>query len=121
MFVSFIIIFLLVTPCIADDNHMRNQENIKENLFLFPLHFYRKYISGSYGDRCPMHPSCSKYSLEAFQKHGILMGWIMTCDRLMRCGRDELKLSPPVMSGGKSRTRDSLTNNDFWWDKSGDP
>ena len=123
MFMLILIISIsgVITPCFADDNHRWSQESSEGNLFLFPLHFYRKYISGAYGDRCPMHPSCSTYSLEAFQKHGPLIGWIMTSDRLMRCGRDELKLSPPIISGGKSRTSDPLKNNDFWWDKSGEP
>jgi len=39
----------------------------------------------------------------------------MTCDRLMRCGRDELKLSPQVMVNGRWKCYDIVENNDFWW------
>jgi putative component of membrane protein insertase Oxa1/YidC/SpoIIIJ protein YidD len=77
--------------------------------------FYRTYLSGVDGDRCPMHPSCSAYSLEAFQKHGFLMGWVMTCDRLMRCGRDEKHIALSVPINGRPRIYDPVSNNDFWW------
>jgi len=82
---------------------------------LYPIKFFRKYISPVDGNRCPMYPSCSKYCLEAAQKHGLLMGWVMSCDRLVRCGRDELKLSPTVLVNDAKLSYDPLTNNDFWW------
>ncbi|MBF0468165.1 MAG: membrane protein insertion efficiency factor YidD [Desulfamplus sp.] len=83
--------------------------------------FYKEYISPADGDRCGMSPSCSKYGQEAFARHGLLMGWIMTCDRLIRCGRDERNFSPSVRSNGKdgsqqkNLTFDPLDANDFWW------
>ncbi|MDY6904790.1 MAG: membrane protein insertion efficiency factor YidD [Thermodesulfobacteriota bacterium] len=79
------------------------------------LGVFRKYISPIDGDRCPMYPSCSHYSHDAAKKHGLIMGWIMTCDRLMRCGRDELRVSPPVVVGGALKCFDPVENNDFWW------
>ncbi len=39
----------------------------------------------------------------------------MTHDRLMRCGRDELKLSPSAIVDGKWKCIDPVGNNDFWW------
>ncbi|MFO8083453.1 MAG: membrane protein insertion efficiency factor YidD [Desulfobacterales bacterium] len=112
------LIFLtMATPCFADKDHRKNPETSSGNAFLFPIEFFRKYMSGADGDRCPMHPSCSTYSLEAFKKHGAIIGWIITCDRLMRCGRNELKLSPPIIARNKERTYDPVSNNDFWWDK----
>ena len=82
---------------------------------LYPIKFYRNYISGADGDRCPMYPSCSQYCVEAFKKHGLFFGWIMCSDRLMRCGRDETKLSPPVLINGEKFSFDPVNNNDFWW------
>ena len=64
---------------------------------------------------CPMHPSCSAYSREAFQKHGLLMGWWMTFDRLLRCGRDEIERSPRVLVRGTWKTYDPVSWNDRWW------
>ena len=45
---------------------------------------------------CPMFPSCSEYSLQALKKHGPTVGWVMSMDRLTRCGRDEVKTAPRV-------------------------
>jgi hypothetical protein len=35
----------------------------------------------------------------------------------MRCGRDELKLSPQAIVDGKWKFIDTVESNDFWWDK----
>lgn len=62
-----------------------------------------------------MYPSCSQYSIESFEKHGFFIGWMMTCDRLYRCGRDELRLSPRIIINEQKKTYDPVENNDFWW------
>ena len=62
-----------------------------------------------------MQPTCSQYCMEALKKHGPLLGWIMCSDRLMRCGRDEVKLSAPVWINAEKRIYDPVSNNDFWW------
>ncbi len=79
------------------------------------LSFYRNNISAVDGDRCPSYPSCSSYSVEAFRKHGFAMGWLMTVDRLIHEGREEMAVSPPVYSDGKLKIYDPVENNDFWW------
>jgi putative component of membrane protein insertase Oxa1/YidC/SpoIIIJ protein YidD len=96
-------------------NLLNNKTDKQTNYFLYPVFFFRKYLSGADGDRCRMYPSCSTYCVEAFKKHGPLLGWIMTCDRLLRCGRDEIYLSTPVWVNGKKRFHDPVSNNDFWW------
>lgn len=77
--------------------------------------FYKQYISPADGNRCGMYPSCSSYGQEAVKKHGLFIGWIMTCDRLIRCGRDETKLSQSISSSNKLLTVDPVAANDFWW------
>jgi len=62
-----------------------------------------------------MYPSCSQYSLQSFEKHGFLIGWMMTCDRLVRCGRDETNLSQEIFVNGKLKFYDPVEKNDFWW------
>ena len=79
-----------------------------------PIRFFQKYLSGADGHRCPMTPSCSSYALQAMRRHGALKGWIMACDRLMRCGRDELKHSPSTLTRHGIRCQDPVQNNDFW-------
>ena len=79
--------------------------------------FYRRHVSPIDGDRCPMYPSCSQYSQDAVHKHGLTMGWIMTCDRLLRCGRDEVSVAPRIMTNNGWRCYDPVENNDFWRDR----
>jgi uncharacterized protein len=80
-----------------------------------PIRLFQKYLSRVDGDRCAMTPSCSHYAQLAIRRHGALMGWIMTCDRLLRDGHDELKHSPMVMTRAGIRCLDPVENNDFWW------
>lgn len=81
------------------------------------IRFFQDHISPADGDRCPMTPSCSAYAARAAEKHGIVMGWIMACDRLVRCGRNETGISPHVRINGRDYTSDPVKNNDFWWFK----
>jgi hypothetical protein len=63
-----------------------------------------------------MHPSCSEYGMECFTKHGWLKGWVMTWDRLLRCGRDELRNAPRIVTKeGEYKYYDPVAGNDFWW------
>ena len=82
----------------------------------YPLKFFKNSILRADGHRCPMHPSCSEYSARAFQKHGFIIGWIMTGDRLLRCGRDEKRLSEKIIIHDRTYTFDPVRHNDFWWD-----
>ncbi len=79
------------------------------------LSFYRNHISAVDGDRCPSYPSCASYSADAFRKHGLVMGWLMTVDRLIHEGREEAAVSPRVRSDGTWKIYDPVENNDFWW------
>jgi putative component of membrane protein insertase Oxa1/YidC/SpoIIIJ protein YidD len=63
---------------------------------------------------CPMYPNCSEYALDAIRAHGFILGWFMTCDRLMRCGRDEIDISPEIIVDGQWKTFDSVDRNDEW-------
>lgn len=49
------------------------------------LRFYQAYVSPVLPRVCRFHPSCSEYSYEALQRHGLLKGSIMTLRRLSRC------------------------------------
>lgn len=84
------------------------------------LSFYRDYISAVDGDRCPSHPSCSEFGYLAIKKHGLVIGWMMTVDRLIHEGKDEHATSPLVLSDGKWKIYDPVENNDFWWTPGGE-
>ncbi len=97
-----ILVFSLGTgPALAAD----------DNLF---IRFYQEHISVVDGNRCPMYPSCSAYAAGALKKHGPVLGWIMACDRLVRCGRDESQVSM-VQLGKHQLIYDPVSANDFWW------
>jgi putative component of membrane protein insertase Oxa1/YidC/SpoIIIJ protein YidD len=122
-----IIVFFSVTTVVsaAPLNGPWGQESLQQNhrtrgeaapsLFRFLVEAYQENISPIDGKDCPMYPSCSEYSIQSFNKHGSLVGWIMTVDRLFRCGRDELRLSPQIIVDGERRWYDPPERNDFWW------
>ena len=99
----------------SNQQNQRIQGDAAPSLFRFLVEAYRKNISPIDGKDCPMYPSCSEYSIRSFKKHGSLVGWIMTVDRLFRCGRDELRLSPQIILNGERRWHDPPESNDFWW------
>ncbi len=60
---------------------------------------------------CPMYPSCSQYSQQAVARYGLVKGWMMTMDRLMRCGRDETRRAPRILIDGKWKYYDPVEDN----------
>lgn len=93
-----------------------NKENGCDGAFApASMRLFKDVVSRADGDRCPMFPSCSQYSRQAFARHGFFIGWMMTADRLLRCGRDERRHAPAVMANGARLIYDPLDGNDFWW------
>jgi hypothetical protein len=54
--------------------------------------------------------------LEAVRKHGLLVGLVMTFDRLIH-ESDEIQSAPLIRVNESYRYLDPVGNNDFWWDK----
>lgn len=103
-------------PVFGDEETMRPEISESETgPMAYALQFFRKTISRADGHRCMMYPSCSHYSAQAFEKHGFIKGWIMTSDRLLRCGRDEKNISENIIIDEKTYVFDPLQRNDFWW------
>lgn len=121
-----LLIFLAPLPVVSQDRphdvtdgigRLPEAEMAEDGFVASTVGLYKRHISPVDGDRCPMYPSCSQYSLQAFRKHGLFMGWMMTCDRLLRCGRDELTIAPTIDINGRSRCYDPVEDNDFWWSR----
>jgi putative membrane protein insertion efficiency factor len=53
--------------------------------FILLIRFYQKVISPWTPPSCRFTPTCSKYSLTAFQRYGIFKGFWLTVKRLARC------------------------------------
>jgi putative membrane protein insertion efficiency factor len=64
---------------------LKNSNNEAEFLISSVFLFYKTFISSQDKPSCIFTPSCSVYSVQAFKKKGIFLGWIYTFDRLSRC------------------------------------
>lgn len=64
-------------------------KKIIKNILIFPfiflIKFYQYVISPYLPASCRHYPSCSNYGIEAFRKHGLLKGFILTIWRILRC------------------------------------
>lgn len=49
------------------------------------LKVYQWALSPFLGSNCRFYPSCSQYSIEALQHHGVLRGVWLTLRRLVKC------------------------------------
>lgn len=49
------------------------------------VRFYQLLISPLLGPRCRFYPSCSHYTMEALQKHGVIYGSWLAIRRIGRC------------------------------------
>ena len=58
------------------------------------LTVYQKVISPQLNGGCLYSTSCSRYSRKAIDKRGVIVGTLMTADRLTRCNRFVLKHVP---------------------------
>jgi putative membrane protein insertion efficiency factor len=65
-----------------NDYHRVKKANSVSSLL---LNIYQKYISPQISADCIYNLSCSRYSREALNKHGLVVGVLLSADRLMRC------------------------------------
>lgn len=109
---------LVMASCAASPDHESASFQVSSdalheellNVYTGPMN----HLNGVRRGVCPMHPSCSEYSRQAIARYGFAKGWIMTVDRLTRCGRDELRWAPQVMVNGERKAYDPVEENDFW-------
>jgi len=53
--------------------------------FLFIIKVYQKLISPLTPATCRFHPTCSQYSKEALEKHGLFRGGWLAIKRIFSC------------------------------------
>ena len=56
-----------------------------KHVMIWLVGLYRKYISPLKPPCCRFTPTCSAYAIEAFQKRGFFVGFILTVWRILRC------------------------------------
>lgn len=54
-------------------------------IFILPIRAYQVCISPLLGQCCRFYPSCSQYTLEAIEIHGVLRGIWLGTKRIARC------------------------------------
>lgn len=54
-------------------------------LVLLLIRAYQRWISPVLGQRCRFAPSCSHYTAEALEVHGLLRGSVLSVRRIGRC------------------------------------
>jgi putative membrane protein insertion efficiency factor len=100
-------------PTAYCESETSNKDHVQSPASFF-VRFYQRFISVFDGNKCPMYPSCSHYSLQCLKKHGFFIGWIMTCDRLLH-EPDEMHLAPMIIVNGNPLAYDPVQANDQWW------
>jgi hypothetical protein len=71
------------------------------------------------GPRSVMYPTASGFLGQAVAKHGMLIGIMMTADRLLH-EWDEQQRAPKIVKYGIQRAYDPVEANDFWWARDGE-
>ncbi|MDC3416280.1 membrane protein insertion efficiency factor YidD [Aquibacillus salsiterrae] len=56
-----------------------------KHFFIILIRAYQKLISPLTPPSCRFYPSCSQYSIEAFQRHGVMKGLFLSCKRILKC------------------------------------
>jgi|TARA_B100001175_G_C19407542_1_gene589410 hypothetical protein len=54
-------------------------------LFILLIKFYQICLSPFIGARCRYTPTCSMYTIECLEKHGILKGFWLSIKRISKC------------------------------------
>lgn len=54
-------------------------------LMIWLVRLYQKFISPLKRPCCRFTPTCSAYAIEAFQKRGFFVGFILSTWRILRC------------------------------------
>jgi len=56
-----------------------------KHVMIWLIRLYQKFISPIKPNCCRFSPTCSAYAIEAFQKRGFFIGFILTACRIARC------------------------------------
>lgn len=87
--------------------------NVPTLFLLGAVRFYQVGISPADGASCMLYPTCSGYARLALRKHGPVVGFVMTAERVMR--NHTGAYYPTIWKFGRWRNYDPVEANDFWF------
>ena len=64
---------------------MKKIFKIPSKIAIYLIQFYQKNISVNTTKKCKFVPTCSEYSMQAFEKYGFIKGTILTIIRILKC------------------------------------
>lgn len=96
---SYLAILLILVVVFAIDSSRHPQNQVSVVIYVGLVRGYQQFGRPLTRNltTCPFRPTCSRYSLEAVERHGIRRGLWLTASRLFRCnGTVELGTRDPV-------------------------
>lgn len=54
-------------------------------LLIFLIRCYQRVLSPLIGNQCRFYPTCSRYAVEALERHGAVRGSWLAARRIARC------------------------------------
>ena len=90
----FILLHYLLFLLLLSSSYPRGIDNKSASSIL--INFYQNHISPINQSKCLSYPSCSAYSKEAINRYGFY-GFLLTADRLNRCGHDLNKVEKKII------------------------
>lgn len=91
-------LLLLSQPLMAqemDSTHAMTQPEQNLSRFdyissaaLLAIKAFKRFVSPIDDHNCPMHPTCSSYGKQCFDKYNVSVAVLKTVDRLNRCSHD---------------------------------
>lgn len=61
-------------------------KDLLKKFFVGLIRFYQAAISPYLGQNCRYTPTCSEYSVQALEKHGVIKGSWLSLKRIVSCG-----------------------------------
>lgn len=95
----------------------RTQVSPPAHFLYLSYRFYQTFVSPMDGARCSHHPTCSRFAFEAVRRRGLLLGLMLTVDRLWK-GQwsSTLRAYPALRLGDRWFIYDPLEAETFWLD-----
>ena len=79
-----------------------------KHVMIWLIRLYQKFISPLKPGCCRFTPTCSQYAIEAFQKRGFFIGFILSVWRILRCNPFCKGGYDPVPEHGLRRVRTEI-------------